>query len=104
MNPIYVTKVDPAGEWHGIAVDIGRELAKQLGAPFEPIGYKSVPELLKAAKTGERDVAFVALNPARSADWDFTAAYLEVDNTYLVLAGSPIRSVGDADRPGTGSR
>jgi len=60
--------------------------------------------LLKAAKTGERDVAFVALNPARSADWDFTAAYLEVDNTYLVLAGSPIRSVGDADRPGTGSR
>jgi polar amino acid transport system substrate-binding protein len=99
MNPIYVTTVDPTGEWHGIAVDIGRELAKQLGAPSEPIGYKSVPELLKAAKTGEWDVAFV-LNPARSADWDFTVAYLEVDNTHLVLAGSPIQSVGDADRPG----
>jgi len=31
---------------------------------------------------------------------DFTAAYLEVENTYLVLTGSPIQRVGDADKPG----
>jgi len=31
---------------------------------------------------------------------DFTAAYLEVENTYLMLTGSPIQRVGDADKPG----
>ena len=100
MNPVYVSKVDPAGEWQGIAVDIGRELARQLGVGFEPVGYKFVPDLLKGAKTGEWDVAFIGLDPSRTTDMDFTAAYLEVDNTYLVPADSPIQRVGDADKPG----
>ena len=100
MNRAYVTKIDPTGEWQGIAVDIGRELARQLGVPFEPIGYKFVPELLAGAKAGEWDVAFIGVDPSRVTEMDFTAPYLEADNTYLVLTNSPIRKVDDADRPG----
>jgi len=55
---------------------------------------------LKGRKAGEWDVAFIGLDPTRTADMDFTAAYLEVGNTYLVLANSPIQNIGDADRPG----
>jgi polar amino acid transport system substrate-binding protein len=100
MNPVYVTRVDSTGEWQGVAVDIGREFARGLNVPFEPIGYKTVLDLLKGARSGELDVAFVALNPERSAEWDFSTPYLEIDNTYLVPADSPIRKVGDADRAG----
>ena len=31
---------------------------------------------------------------------DFTAPYVEVDNTYLVPVNSPIHAVADADRSG----
>ena len=55
---------------------------------------------LKGRKAGEWDVAFIGLDPTRTADMDFTAAYLDVGNTYLVLANSPIQNIGDADRPG----
>src|SRR5262249_53648296 len=40
------------------------------------------------------------IDPARAADVDFTPAYMEVEDTYLVPADSPIRAVADADRPG----
>jgi polar amino acid transport system substrate-binding protein len=100
MNPVYVSKDGPVEEMQGIAVDIARELAKQLGVAFEPVRYKAVNQLLEGAKAGEWDVAFVGLDPTRTADMDFTAAYLEVGNTYLVLADSPIQNIGDADRPG----
>ena len=84
----------------GIAVDIARDLAKQLGVAFEPVRYTAVSQLLGGAKARDWDVAFIGLDPARTVDMDFTAAYLEVGNTYLVLAGSPIQNIGDADRPG----
>src|SRR5262245_33461391 len=94
------SKDGPVEEMRGIAVDIARELAKQLGVAFEPVRYKAVNQLLEGAKAGEWDVAFIGLDPTRTADMDFTAAYLDVGNTYLVLANSPIQNIGDADRPG----
>src|SRR5262245_6991884 len=92
MNPVYVSKDGPVEEMRGIAVDIARELAEQLGVAFEPFRYKAVNQLLEGAKAGEWDVAFIGLDPTRTAD--------EVGNTYLVLANSPIQNIGDADRPG----
>jgi len=56
--------------------------------------------MLDGAKTGDWDVAFLGYDPARTAYMDFTAAYAEVGSSYMVPAGSPIRSVGDVDRPG----
>src|SRR5260370_21107862 len=31
---------------------------------------------------------------------DFTAAYVEIEATYLAPAGSPLKSIADVDRPG----
>lgn len=84
----------------GIAVDLGRELAKQLGAAFEPVRYDTVGKLIDGAKARDWDVAFLAYEPERAAWMDFTAPYLELGSSYLVLAESPIESIGDIDRPG----
>lgn len=51
-------------------------------------------------KSNAWDVAFLGIDPARSAEADFTPAYLEVDLTYLVPANSSITRVPDADRAG----
>src|SRR5436309_633896 len=51
-------------------------------------------------KTGAWDVAFLGAEPQRAAEIAFTAAYLEIPSTYIVPAGSPIRSVDEVDRAG----
>jgi polar amino acid transport system substrate-binding protein len=53
-----------------------------------------------AVLAGAWDVAFLGAEPQRATDIAFTAAYLEIPATYLVPAGSPIRSIADVDRDG----
>jgi polar amino acid transport system substrate-binding protein len=45
-------------------------------------------------------VAFLGAEPQRATEIAFTAAYLEIPATYLVPAGSPIRSIAEVDREG----
>jgi len=99
-NPVLVKKDAGTGELHGVAVDLGRAAATQLGVPFVPVGYPTVAKLVESAKSGDWDIAFLAVDPTRAADMDFTAPYMEVDNTYLVPANSPIRHIADVDQPG----
>ena len=39
-------------------------------------------------------------DPQRAADIDFTEPYVEIEATYLVPAGSPIKTIGEVDRKG----
>jgi polar amino acid transport system substrate-binding protein len=42
----------------------------------------------------------MVIDPARTAEADFSPPYMQSDFTYLVPAGSSIRNVADADQPG----
>jgi polar amino acid transport system substrate-binding protein len=64
------------------------------------VPYASVASLAAAAPTGAWDVAFLAIDQARSGQIAFTAPYMEVDNTYLLPPGSSTRAIADVDRPG----
>ncbi len=99
-NSVLATKDPTDGELHGVAVDLGHELAARLGVPFVPVEYPSVPKIMAGLQADAWDVAFLAIDPARAAELEFTVPYMEVDNTYLVPKQSPIRNVADADRPG----
>ena len=99
-NPL-LAKRDPAtGETTGLAVDLSRELARRVGVPVELIPYDAAGKVSAAAKTGEWDIAYLAIDPARAAEIDFTAAHSELEGTYLVPAGSPIQKIDDVDREG----
>jgi polar amino acid transport system substrate-binding protein len=91
---------DAAGEPSGIAIDLGREVARRLDVPFVAVGYPNAAKLVEGASAGEWDLGFAAIDPARAGTMRFTAPYMEVLNTYLVPDASPIRTVADADRPG----
>jgi polar amino acid transport system substrate-binding protein len=92
---------DPAtGERSGVAPDLARELARRLGVPVSFVGYESPGKVADAAPSGAWDVAFLGAEPARATVIDFTEAYLEIEATYLVPPGSPIRSLEEVDRPG----
>jgi polar amino acid transport system substrate-binding protein len=99
-NPILAQKDAGSGELRGIAVDLGRELGKRVGAPVELVGFESAGKMFDAVKTGAWDVAFLAVDPGRAGDISFTAPYIEIEGTYLVPAGSSVREVADVDRKG----
>src|SRR4051812_14584641 len=92
---------DPvSGEMKGVAYDLGKELARRIGVPFEPVLYPSVGALLDGARSGAWDVAFVGFSAARAKEWDFTTLPLQIEFGYLVPAGSSISTMADVDRPG----
>jgi polar amino acid transport system substrate-binding protein len=99
-NFLLVTPGSPATEPRGVAPDLARELGRRLGVPVEFIKFDTAGALADAARTAGWDVAFLGAEPQRANEIAFTAAYLEIPATYLVPAGSPIRSLADVDRQG----
>jgi polar amino acid transport system substrate-binding protein len=99
-NFILATRDPATGESRGVAIDLARELAGRLGVPLQIVAYDSVAIMVEAAPANVWDVAFLGSDPERERLIDFTAAYLEIEATYLVPAASPLRAVADVDRPG----
>jgi len=101
LGNFLLTAKDPkTGETRGIAVDLAQELGRRLGVPVEIIGYPTPGELADAATFGAWDVGFLGAEPQRAKEIDFTAAYVEIEATYLVPPGSPLREIADVDRQG----
>ena len=101
MSNALLTATDAAtGKPKGIAADLGRELGKRLGVPVELVPFPNPGAVADAAKTGVWDVGFIGAEPQRASEIDFTAAYVEIEATYLVPPGSQIKAIADVDRPG----
>jgi polar amino acid transport system substrate-binding protein len=99
-SPHNVIRDSASGEMKGVGFDLGKELARRMGVPFEPVLYPSVGALLDSGKSGAWDVAFVGFSPARAQEWDFTALHMEVEFGYLIPGGSSISTMADVDRSG----
>lgn len=101
MSNTLLTATDPAtGEPCGLAADLGRELGQRLGVPVVLLPYPNPGVLADAASTGVWDVGFIGAEPQRAQEIDFTAAYVEIEATYLVPPGSPLQAIAEVDRPG----
>src|SRR5262249_40574532 len=99
-NFLLVTSYAAGSEPRGPAPDLARELGRWVGAAVEFVASEPAGKLADAVKAGVWDVAFLGAEPQRANEISFTAAYLEIPATYLVPAGSPIRSMADVDREG----
>jgi probable AcnD-accessory protein PrpF len=99
-NPVIAQKDEAGGEPRGVGAALGRELARRLGLPVAFVTYDTAGKMADAVKAGAWDVAFLAVDPARATDIEFTAPYVHIEGTYLVRADSPHRKVADLDREG----
>ena len=84
----------------GVAPDLARELARRAGAVVEFVAYDNAGLAADAAATGAWDVAFIAAEPQRAGEITFSPAYVEIEASYLVPAGSPLGRIEDLDRDG----
>ena len=99
-NPVLAQKDATTGEPRGISADLSRELARRLGVPVEFVPFEAAGKVADAAKAGAWDIAFLAIDPGRANDIAFTAPYVVIEGTYLVPAGSPLRTIDEVDREG----
>ena len=99
-NPLLVTGETASGDPVGVSPDMAREIAGRLGVDVSYVTFASPGELVDAADADVWDIALVAAEPSRAKTIAFTPAYVEIEATYLVPAGSPIRDIDEVDRPG----
>src|SRR5262245_31494454 len=95
-----LTTLGPNGEQGGVAVEFAHELARRLAVPLEIIPYKSAGALADSVSTGAWEISVLGDEPERAKVLDFATPLTEIEATYLVPAGSAIRSVGEVDRAG----
>jgi len=100
MSNFLLTRTEGDGTPAVVAPDLGRELARRLGVPVQLVPFPNPGVLADAAKTGVWDVGFLGAEPQRANEIDFTAAYVEIEATYLVPPGSKITAVDEVDREG----
>ncbi len=99
-NPILASR-DSNGQPQGVSVDLAREVASRLGIPLELMQFNSAGAVVDAVKARQVDLAFVAIDPVRGADTDYTAPYVIIEGAYMVRDASLLRGNEDVDRAGT---
>jgi polar amino acid transport system substrate-binding protein len=91
---------DAKGEVRGVTVDLLRAFAEALKRPLELHIFSNSGQLTDAVAKGECDVAFMPQDAERAKKVDFGPAYYFIASTYLVPAGSTIKSIDEVNRPG----
>lgn len=83
-----------------MGLELGTELARRIGVPFEIVLYPSIGALLEGGRAGAWDLAHVGFTSERAREFDFAPPHLEVEFGYLVPGGSSISTNADVDRAG----
>ncbi len=99
-NGLLVTGSTAAGDPAGVSPDMARNIAERLGVAVSYVPFASPSEVAEAAGRDAWDIALIAAEPARAETIAFSAAYVEIEATYLVPESSSLRSVAEVDRPG----
>lgn len=99
-NPILANR-GPDGAPSGVSVDLAREAGRRLGLPVELVPFASAGAVVEAVKARQVDLAFVAIDPVRAADTEYTAPYVVIEGAYMVRNDSPLQRNEEVDRPGT---
>jgi polar amino acid transport system substrate-binding protein len=99
-NPLLAKRDPVSGELHGLAVELSHELARRVSVPLELIPVEAAGKITASAANNVWDIGFLAIDPRRANEIDFTAAHAELEGTYLVPAGSALLRIEDVDRDG----
>jgi polar amino acid transport system substrate-binding protein len=100
-NPMQGTVDAATGAVTGPAADVAYEIGRRLAVSVEMQPQPGVPAVIEAVRNGSADIGFLAYDTTRATQVAYTQAYVLGHNSYIVRADSPIRTLADADRPGT---
>jgi polar amino acid transport system substrate-binding protein len=89
----------------GVPVDLGREMAAQLGVPVDYVVHQNSGQITDAAdkgtlEKGAWDVTWLPKDPERETKMMFGPIYEVADATYIVKPGSSVTNFATLDQPG----
>jgi polar amino acid transport system substrate-binding protein len=99
-NPVQGRVDAKTGAVSGPAVDLTRALGRRMGLPVSIVGVPGVRALTDSIRDHTADIGFLAFDPSRATDVDFSQVYALSWASYIVPSGSPLHAVADADRKG----
>jgi polar amino acid transport system substrate-binding protein len=99
-NFLLVTGKSASGDPEGVSPSMARAIAERLGVPVKYVPYPKPGELADDVGKDKWDIGLIGAEPQRAEQIAFTAAYCEIEATYLVPAGSPIKTIAEVDRAG----
>lgn len=99
-NPVLAQRDAGTGDLGGVSVDLARGLAGRLDVPLQLVPYDAAGKVFEALQSRAWDVAFLAIDPKRATEIAFTAPYVIIEGSYMVLRTSPLQAVADVDRAG----
>ncbi|MEH2488138.1 transporter substrate-binding domain-containing protein [Bradyrhizobium sp. AZCC 2230] len=84
----------------GVPVDLGKDMAAQIGIPVEYVVYQNSGQITDAAGKGSWDVTWLPKDPERETKMTFGPIYEVADATYIVKAGSSVTNFATLDQAG----
>ena len=90
----------PNGEPRGVTPELAAALAKRLGVPVEFVIYPAAGKVFAGATQNAWDIGFIAIEPVRAAEVEFSPPYVLIEGTYMVRKDAPLQNVDDVDKPG----
>ena len=99
-NFLLVTGKSASGDPDGVYPGMAKAVADRLGVAVRYVPFAKPGLLADAVDDNVWDIGLIGAEPQRAEKIAFTAAYTEIEATYLVPAGSKITAIDQVDRPG----
>ena len=99
-STFWATRDPASGEARGVTVELAKAAAAKLHVPLRLVEYQNSGEIAAAAGKDAWDISFMPADTEREKFVDQGPPYVVYESTYLVRAGSDIKTLSDVDRPG----
>lgn len=99
-NKLLVTGATPSGEPDGVGPEFARHIADGLGVSVAYVQFATPGDLADAVTEDVWDIGLIGAEPTRAEKIAFTAAYVEIEASYLVPEGSPFMTIQEVDSEG----
>ncbi len=99
-SAFWATRDPVTGKPRGVTVELAKAAADRLHAPLQLVEYPSSDQIAAAGSQDAWDISFMPAEARREQFVDQGPAYVAYTSSYLVRAGSDIRSAADIDRTG----
>jgi polar amino acid transport system substrate-binding protein len=98
-STFWATRDPASGEARGVTAELAKAAAAKLHVPLKLIEYPNSGEIAAAAAKDAWDISFMPADAEREKFVDQGPPYVVYESTYLVRAGSDIKTLVDVDRP-----
>jgi polar amino acid transport system substrate-binding protein len=99
-SAFWATRDKASGAARGVTVELAKAAAAKLQVPLQLVEYQNSGEIAAAAAKDAWDISFMPADAEREKFVDQGPPYVLYESTYLVRAGSDIKTLADVDRPG----